>query len=422
MSWIPDDSINTVRAAEIPLGSGIGLDVALRTTLGDFGAPVAILDSGIEWDQRRLYEKIWLNEAELPVPLDEAGAAVRDADGNGIFNLSDYRWDPRVSVDAGNDVADDRLDPSDLLAVFSDGVDDDGNGFVDDIAGWDFYGNDNDPYAVLDNSFSNHGTGMALDTTDPAGNGGGVGSCPNCALIPVRVGDTFIVDGDRVAQGIRYAVDRGAVAINMSLGALTHPEGAREAVRYAMDSNVIVVGAAGDENGYHHNLPGLDDGILYVRSITSDNRGSDGAYSFFNSWNCNNFGPRVDMVASSNACASGASSATTGSAALLISAGRLLGMDLSGDEVRALLLGTVDDVFLTAAEREISEAYPSKPGWDAFHGAGRLDIGNAVEAVVAGEIPPEVHFDSPRWFAWPDRGEDVEVVGFVDAPRSGSLS
>ncbi|MFT6378279.1 MAG: hypothetical protein ACJARS_004943, partial [bacterium] len=247
MSWIPDDSINTVRAAEIPLGSGIGLDVALRTTLGDFGAPVAILDSGIEWDQRRLYEKIWLNEAELPVPLDEAGAAVRDADGNGIFNLSDYRWDPRVSVDAGNDVADDRLDPSDLLAVFSDGVDDDGNGFVDDIAGWDFYGNDNDPYAVLDNSFSNHGTGMALDTTDPAGNGGGVGSCPNCALIPVRVGDTFIVDGDRVAQGIRYAVDRGAVAINMSLGALTHPEGAREAVRYAMDSNVIVVGAAGDE-------------------------------------------------------------------------------------------------------------------------------------------------------------------------------
>ena len=422
LSWIPDDSIETVRAAEIPLGSGIGLDVALRTTLGDFGAPVAILDSGVEWDQRRLYEKIWLNEAELPLPLNAEGLAVRDADGNGIFNLSDYRWDPRVLIDAGNDEADDRLDPSDLLAVFSDGVDDDSNGFIDDIAGWDFYGNDNDPYAVLDNSFSGHGTGMALDAADPAGNGGGVGTCPNCAVIPVRVGDTFIVDGDRVAQGIRYAVDRGAVAINMALGSLTHPEGAREAVRYAMDSDVIVVAAGGDENGYHHNVPGLDDGILYVRSVTSDNRGSDGAYSYFNSWNCNNFGPRIDLVASSSACASGASSATTGSAALLISAGRSQGVDLSGDEVRALLLGTVDDVSLTQAEREISQAYPSKDGWDAFYGAGRLDIGNAVEAVVAGDIPPEVHFDAPRWFAWPDRGEDVDVVGFVDAPRSGSLS
>ena len=38
------------------------------------------------------------------------------------------------------------LDPGDLIQLFSDGVDDDGNGYVDDIAGWDFYKDDNNPY------------------------------------------------------------------------------------------------------------------------------------------------------------------------------------------------------------------------------------------------------------------------------------
>ena len=51
------------------------------------------------------------------------------------------------------------LDASDLIYSFSDGVDDDGNGFADDIAGWDFFQNDNDPYTSYFEGFGDHGGG-----------------------------------------------------------------------------------------------------------------------------------------------------------------------------------------------------------------------------------------------------------------------
>ena len=54
------------------------------------------------------------------------------------------------------------LDAGDLILNFSDGVDDDGNGYVDDIAGWDFMKDDNDPY---DDTRYGHGTGEARDST-----------------------------------------------------------------------------------------------------------------------------------------------------------------------------------------------------------------------------------------------------------------
>ena len=53
-----------------------------------------------------------------------------------------------------------RLDAGDLILNFSDGIDDDKNGYVDDISGWDFMKNDNDPY---DDTRYGHGTGEAND-------------------------------------------------------------------------------------------------------------------------------------------------------------------------------------------------------------------------------------------------------------------
>lgn len=420
-SWVPNNAVETVRAAELELGAGISLDRAFRYTLGRWDTPVAVLDSGIEWRSHRLHQKILLNAAELPTPLDADGLPVEDLDGNGVFNVLDYAEDARVSRDAGHDSADDYLDPSDLIAVFSDGVDDDGNGYVDDIAGWDFFGDDNDPYAAIDSHFASHGTSMMKDIGDGAGDGGGLGVCPNCPILPLRAGDTFIVDGDKVSAAIAYAVERGAVSISMSLGSLTQPEATRAAVREALAADVVLTAAGGDENGYHHNVPGLAGDILYVKSVTSDAR-SGPPYSYMNTWNCNNFGPRLDLSASSSQCASGATSFTAGSAALLIAAGRDAGVELSGDEVRALLRGTVDDVYLTPEEQLIAETYPSLPGWDAFFGYGRLNIGRAVETVFAGEVPPEVRIETPEWFAWPEAGAAVSVSGWVDAPRSDTVS
>src|SRR5207253_958233 len=87
------------------------------------------------------------------------------------------------------DVAIAVLAPQDLIIAFSDGTDADHNGFVDDIAGWDFLDNDNDPY---DDVQYGHGTGEASDSSSEANNGGQSGACPNCMVVPLRVGDTFV--------------------------------------------------------------------------------------------------------------------------------------------------------------------------------------------------------------------------------------
>ena len=140
VSWIPEPSIDSVRPEELEIGSGIHLDQAIRHTAGRWDVPIAVLDSGVFWRRERLNRKLFLNAAELPKPLLESGevSETHDADGNGVFNIEDYQWDTRVRPTDGDLDGDDLLDPGDLIAVFSDGIDDDGNGFIDDISGWDF--------------------------------------------------------------------------------------------------------------------------------------------------------------------------------------------------------------------------------------------------------------------------------------------
>src|SRR5439155_242330 len=80
------------------------------------------------------------------------------------FNAPDYDADPRVTDMNGNGV----IDPEDLIMIFSDGVDDDHDGYVDNIAGWDFFEGDNDPFDEVDYG---HGSGEARDSTAEANNG-----------------------------------------------------------------------------------------------------------------------------------------------------------------------------------------------------------------------------------------------------------
>ena len=90
-----------------------------------------------------------------------------DVNGDGVFNIRDYDRATWVTDVNGNG----RRDPQDIIwgddgnGPCSDGVDDDANGYVDDIAGWDFFWNDNDP---SDDSDCGHGTGEANDSAAEA--------------------------------------------------------------------------------------------------------------------------------------------------------------------------------------------------------------------------------------------------------------
>ncbi len=429
ISYVPIQSREDIRPAERALGSGMWVDRAWRTTMGRTDVLVAIGDSGVNWANGRLVRKWFLNAEELPLPqtADGEDAAEHDLNGDGVFNIDDWAEDPRVDITAGEDVADGMLDPSDLIATFSDGVDDDGNGYTDDISGWDFFGRDNNAYHTYADGYGTHGDGVA-ETAAAEGDdedGGDIGVCPNCMILPVRLGDTFVTDGGRAAESMLFAADSGAVSMSLAVGALTNPDTATAAAKYAFEHGLTLVGAAGDENAYHHNFPAMLDNVVYTHSIRHNTINDESAaYSYSNTWNCNNYGARLTVVAPSSACATGAVAMITGMVGLLQSVAKDEGTVLHPGEVAQLLEGTADDIWLPEAERVISNAYPSDEGWDAFYGYGRVNAAHAVEAVVAGEIPPWVSISSPTWFAQVDPmvSPQVLIEGTISAERAGSYS
>ncbi|MBA2343162.1 MAG: hypothetical protein H0V85_06885, partial [Thermoleophilaceae bacterium] len=109
--------------------SGVSADRAWKRSIGVPDVEVAILDTGIRWNNRGLRKKIAINEDELPRPRDGAtDCAADDCNGDGAFDVDDYADDPRVGPTDGNAEADAFLDASDLIAAFSNGTDEGSNG------------------------------------------------------------------------------------------------------------------------------------------------------------------------------------------------------------------------------------------------------------------------------------------------------
>src|SRR5262249_33500026 len=242
---------------------GMSVDLAWQVTTGRPDVLIAVLDSGIKWDDtgamHDLARKVHLNRGELPLPRDAAGHTKPessaggaflnpdpyDLNDDGVFNVTDFAGDARVSDANGNGL----LDPQDLIRAFSDGTDADANGYVDDIAGWNFLDDDNDPF---DEVSYGHGTGEARDSAAEADNGSHLGTCPNCMVLPVRVGDSFIADSNLFAQGVVFAVDSGAHVVQEALGALNNTSFARAAIEYAWSHDVPMIASAADEESFHH--------------------------------------------------------------------------------------------------------------------------------------------------------------------------
>ena len=174
---------------------------------GDPGIIVAVADTGIDYTHPDLVDNMWVNTAEL----------------NG-----------------------------------SPDVDDDGNGYVDDIYGYDFAGNvatdpgdvDSDP---IDNHF--HGTHVAGVIGAVGNNGEGIaGVCWNVKLMAVKVfSDDYRVEPEvfvsDAVEGIKYSVANGAKIINASWGGNFFSQSLYDAIRDAGDAGVLFVAAAGNDYG-----------------------------------------------------------------------------------------------------------------------------------------------------------------------------
>jgi hypothetical protein len=486
--------LNGVRGASVVDADGTAPQ-AWATTTGRPDVTIAILDSGVMWNDygkpvNDIRLKTRISPGETPLPKADRSASTdalvpdcaalrtrqgkRDLNGDGIFNILDYACDSRVDSSPPKGVGPvvntkPLLDPQDVLIAFSDGSDADKNGYVDDIVGWDFLDDDNDPF---DDVQYGHGSGEAGDSAGEVDNGNNIGTCPNCMEVHLRVGTSFVADVNRFALATLYATDNGVDVVQEALGTLNKSRFAFSAIKYAYDHGTTVIASAADEAAQHHNWPSSYPYSIVVNSATHNDTGADSSYLEFNG--CTNFSSRITLTIPSVSCSSDATGRGAGMAGLVYAAalnahdkGKLDPSTscrrpdgsrcvITPNEVRQVMAsgsfgGTpaADDVNfaqdpltgasiepacggspipgctdpfapITAIAPRVTAPvnYPARKGHDQFYGYGRVNMARAVSELdpAAGKasVPPEVEVTSPDWFEMVDSTQDsFQVKGHV---------
>jgi 4-alpha-glucanotransferase len=238
-----------------PQVSGFNAAGAWKLTRGRPDVEVAVLDTGIRWDSGGVRSKVALNEGELPT------AECRQT----RCTVDDFKAVLGKDAPTGQDV----------IKRFSDGVDDDGNGYVDDIAGWDFFDDDNDPDDASSYfAAANHGTGRMAEAAERTNDAeGSLGVCPKCEIVPLRIWDTFVSDQNSFAMGVVYAADNGVEVIVGADGGLYHSRFAEQATEYAYGKGVAQMYSGDDLNTANHNFPAAYDHTQLVEGVVTDTQG-----------------------------------------------------------------------------------------------------------------------------------------------------
>jgi subtilisin family serine protease len=156
-------------------------------------------------------------------------------------------------------------DPRVVVAVVDTGVNElpDLAGAV--LPGWDFVDDDADARDT-----HGHGTQVATVIAARGNNGAGMaGHCWRCSVLPVRVSAAGSARPERIAAGIRWAVEHGARVVNVSLTRTGAPEPVeRDAVAYALGRGVLIVASAGNDGNEVPQYPAAYSGVLAVAATT----------------------------------------------------------------------------------------------------------------------------------------------------------
>ena len=255
--------------------------------------------------------------------------------------------------------------------VPANGRDDDANGIVDDVHGanmFDFNGNVED-----DNG---HGTHVAGIVAARQGNGiGGSGVAPDAKILPVKVLDANMAGNtDTLALGIRYAVDRGARILNVSVNTDAATDTVRDAVRYAGEHGAIVVASAGN-NGRNIDLKPSYPASLTDPAVFSvaaqDEGGLLSAVSNTGLLSVDLAAPGVHIASTTRN--SSYQSRTGTSAAAPFVAGSL-----------ALLSAARPDLSVSALRSIVVDTTKRTTLLNALLGGGLLDVGAAMHRALAG--------------------------------------
>jgi hypothetical protein len=419
-----------------PMVAGFNAAGAWKAERGRPDVTVAILDTGVKWSNEGLRDQVHLNTGELPLPEDAGGATHPgaglqgyDLNGNGAVDVHDYANDPRVK--AKMPAGEQKPTGEDLIHAFSDGIDQDRNGYVDDIAGWDFFDDDNDPFDASSYfAAENHGTGRAQNAVEQGNEGAGsIGVCPHCQFMPLRIWDTFVSDANTFALGITYATDNGAKVIEGSNGSTYHSAFAEAASQYAYDHGVVQTFSGDDLNTGNHNYPADYGHAMLIQGTVPDTLGLGQSIpglqnlpvplgtnlpvgTFFRGPNTTQYGGKSSLGMEGSTGSENTGKAS-GAAGIVISAALDKGITPTPDETREILEQTAEDV-TPGNTAGTGAADASQPGWDEHFGYGRVNLGAAVALAQSGKLPPEAAIASPDWFS-PQTGSSLEVTGLARA-------
>ncbi len=159
--------------------------------------------------------------------------------------------------------------------IADNGIDDDGNGYVDDIHGWDFRDGDNS--SLVGSKLHWHGTFVAGIIAAQPGEVPIVGVAPGVRIMDVRFLDSnnsfSSRDWDEFAAAIDYAVDNGARIINLSIYANSRPPAVLEnAIRRADQAGVILIGITGNTSQVGVLYPGKYEQVYAVSATTQNDQ------------------------------------------------------------------------------------------------------------------------------------------------------
>ncbi|MFA6322225.1 MAG: S8 family serine peptidase [Candidatus Buchananbacteria bacterium] len=331
-------------------------DLLAREQLGLTRRPIiAVLDSGVYLDHPDLKNKIWKNKDE----------------------------------------------------VSADKIDNDGNGFVDDVNGWNFVDNNSNVNPLTTGSYAvdavNHGTLVAgIAAAENNNNLGITGMSWSAEIMPLRVLDSQ-GEGDvySVIQAIEYAVNNGADVINMSFIGTGYSQALADAIKSANSRGVILVAAAGNTDP---KINGIDMTISKSYPVCYNGASGENLVIGVASVGKNlvksdfsNYGDCVDLVAPGEDMYStmyfqsgniefnrlyGGGWSGTSLAVPLVSATaatiKSLRPNLSAAEVTDYLLSNTKDI------------YSYNPTFRGKLGSGLLDAGKTIDAILTKPVPKQI--------------------------------